>query len=203
MREIIRFTTNRPVEVAFRRGGAKRVSGYYGPQMMYTLTDERVMYVPLIVADRIQELGIGYGEPFEICKAEVRDGNRRSIEWRDSRAEQPLQSVSSPNAPRASDSGLTIIQDQPNTDGNGHSNGVSNARFEVAWDGTLLPVPVAGTAVTVMETALNAAVDIAQRVERRAAVNRGGLQFTSDDIRAIGLTMFIQSMRDGGVRWDA
>ena len=200
MREIIRFTTNRPVEVAFRRGGAKRVSGYYGPQMMYTLTDERVMYVPLIVADRIQELGIGYGEPFEICKAEVRDGNRRSVEWRVSRAEQPQESVASLNTPAAV-SIVSKVQDGPNGNSNGHSN--RTPRFEVAWDGTLLPVPVTGTAVTVMETALNAAVDIAQRVEHRAAVNRGGLQFTSDDIRAIGLTMFIQAMRDGGVRWDA
>ena len=199
MREIIRFTTNRPVEVAFRRGGAKRVSGYYGPQMMYTLTDERVMYVPLIVADRIQELGIGYGEPFEICKAEVRDGNKRSIEWRVSRAEQPLRSVSPPNAPAA----VSVVskgQDRPNGSNNGHSNGTP--RFEVAWDGTLLPAPVTGTAVTVMETALNAAVDIAQRVEHRASLNRR-LQFTSDDIRAIGLTMFIQAMREGGVRWEA
>ena len=203
MREIIRFTTNRPVEVAFRRGGAKRVSGHYGPQIMYTLTDERVMYVPLIVADRIQELGIGYGEPFEICKAEVRDGNKRSIEWRVSRAEQPQQPVSSPNPPVASDSALVSVQEQPNPGGNGHSNGASHARFEVAWDGTLLPVPVTGTAVTVMETALNAAVDIAQRVEHRASLNRRGLQFKSDDIRAIGLTMFIQAMRDGGVRWES
>ena len=200
MREIIRFTTNRPVEVAFRRGGGKRVSGDYGPQMMYTLTDERVMYVPLIVADRIQELGIGHGEPFEICKAEVRDGNRRSIEWRVSRAEQPPQPDASPNAPAAV-SVVSKVEDPPNGNRNGHPNGAP--RFEVAWDGTLLPVPVTGTAVTVMETALNAALDIAQRVERRAGVNRRGLQFTSDDIRAIGLTMFIQAMRDGGVRWES
>lgn len=37
----------------------------FGDQVMYTLTDQRVMYVP----------------PFLICKSERRDGNRRFIEW--------------------------------------------------------------------------------------------------------------------------
>lgn len=192
MPEIVRFTTNRPVEVTLRRGGAKRVQGYYGPQMMYTLTDDRVMYVPLTVADRTRESDIRSGEPFEICKAEVRNGNRKSIEWRVSRIEEPQQPVSSPNA--------SVASARPTGNSNGRSNGAP--RFEVAWDGTLLPVPVAGTAVTVMETALNAATDIAQRVERRASLNQRALQFSSDDIRAIGLTMFIQAMREGGVRWE-
>ena len=99
---VLRFQTNIPVEVALRRGTAKQVEGLYGPQVMYRLMDDRVMYVPLIVAERVRELDIGYGEPFEICKAEVRNGNRRWIEWRVSRLEQPQQPASSPNALAAS-----------------------------------------------------------------------------------------------------
>jgi hypothetical protein len=63
-------------------------------------------------------------------------------------------------------------------------------------------VPVAGAAVTIMETALNAAAEIARRVESRALLANHRFQFTSEDVRAIGLTMFIQAVRDGGVRWE-
>jgi hypothetical protein len=48
---------------------------------MYTLADERVMYVPPLVRTKLADLGIQPREPFTICKAERKDGNRRFIEW--------------------------------------------------------------------------------------------------------------------------
>ncbi len=48
---------------------------------------------------------------------------------------------------------------------------------------------------------MNRATEIAQRVER-ARMRNYSLQFTSEDIRAIRLTMFIQAMRERGVTWD-
>jgi hypothetical protein len=48
---------------------------------MYSLSDERVMYVPPIVRDKLVGLGARQNEPFSICKAEQRNGNRRFIEW--------------------------------------------------------------------------------------------------------------------------
>jgi len=45
-----------------------KVEGRYGDQVMYSLTDERVMYVPPIVRDKLIELGIGQNEAFSICK---------------------------------------------------------------------------------------------------------------------------------------
>ena len=53
-----------------------------------------------------------------------------------------------------------------------------------------------------MELAMNGAAEIAQRVESRARMRNYSLQFTSEDILAIGLTMFIQAMRERGVTWD-
>jgi hypothetical protein len=52
-----------------------------------------------------------------------------------------------------------------------------------------------------MEHALNTAIEIAQRVEGLAASRSYSLRFSSEDIRAIAVTMFIQLTRDGGVRW--
>ena len=42
----------------------------------------------------------------------------------------------------------------------------------------------------------NGAAEVAQRVESRARMRNYSLQFTSEDIQAIGLTMFIQAMRE-------
>ena len=48
---------------------------------MYTLADKRVMYVPPVVRMKLVELGLQPREPFTICKAERKEGNRRFIEW--------------------------------------------------------------------------------------------------------------------------
>ncbi len=213
MSQILRFTTNVPEEVTLRSTSGKRVEGRYGEQMMYNLFDDRIMFVPLIVADRIRELDIGPGEAFEVCKAEAREGNRKWIEWRVRKYDQPQQPPTSPNGSAAAAPAPSNAQEQRNastngsTNGHGHSgpgqNGHSQGQYEAGPDGTILPVPITGRGVTVMEVAMNAAAEVAQRVESRAAIRNYSLHFTSEDIRAIGLTMFIQASRDGGVRWES
>jgi hypothetical protein len=49
---------------------------------------------------------------------------------------------------------------------------------------------------------MSGAAEVAQHVESRARMRDYSLPFTSEDIRAIGLTMFIQAMRERGVTWD-
>jgi hypothetical protein len=199
---VLRFSTNTPVELALRWEDGRRVEGRYGEQIMYTLDDDRVAYVPPIVAKQIRELGIRPHEVFEICKAEVQEQNKRWIEWRVRRVEGPQHPASSANVPDAAAS-------DPSRNAQNHRNGsterTSSNRpltFEAAADGTLLPVPVTGVGITAMELAMNGAAEIAQRVESRARVRNYSLQFTSEDIRAIGLTMFIQAMRERGATWD-
>ena len=94
MNEIVKFPTNTPVEVTLQVEEGKRVEGRYGEQVMYSLLDDRVMYVPPYVAQRFQELAIGAGEPLLICKQKVKDGNRERTEWSVKRApQQPQLSV--------------------------------------------------------------------------------------------------------------
>ena len=81
MRERIAFQTNVPVTVALAYADGLQVEGRFGDQIMYTLADERVMYVPLVVRSKLVELGIQPRESFAICKAERKEGNRRFIEW--------------------------------------------------------------------------------------------------------------------------
>jgi hypothetical protein len=198
---ILRFNTNSPVEVALRWDDGKRVEGRYGEQVMYTLEGDRIMYVPPVVAKQIRELGIRAREIFEICKAELREENKRWIEWRVRRIEEPRHPASSPNAP---DAAATIPSGQAQNHRNGSTPQPSKPplEFQATADGMLLPVAVAGAGITCMELAMNGAAEIAQRVESRARLRNYSLQFNSEDIRAIGLTMFIQAMRERGVTWD-
>jgi hypothetical protein len=177
-----------PVEVALRWDDGKRVEGRYGEQVMYSLEGDRVMYVPPVVAQQIRELGIRARELFEICKAELREENKRWIEWRVRRLEEPRQPASLGNAPEAA-AGSSSDKAQNHRNGNTHER-PRPLDLHATPDGTLLPVPMSGAA------------EIAQRVESRARMRNYTLQFNSEDIRAIGLTMFIQAMRERGVTWD-
>jgi hypothetical protein len=75
-----------PVTVELAYADGLQVEGRFGDQIMYTLADERVMYVPPVVGSKLVELGIQPREPFTICKAERKEGNRRFIEWQVSKA---------------------------------------------------------------------------------------------------------------------
>lgn len=82
MTNILRFEMNVPAEIALKDAGpGKPIEGRYGNRVMYTLTDERVMYVAPIVASRISDLGIQPGELFHVCKHVKRQGTQRLIEW--------------------------------------------------------------------------------------------------------------------------
>ena len=159
------------------------------------------MYVPPVVANQIRELGIRAREVFEICKAELREENKRWIEWRVRRVEEPRPPQGLRNVSEAAASGL-------NNDEQNHRNGSTHQTLprpldlQASPDGTLLPVPVTGAGITAMELAMSGAAEIAQRVESRARMRNYSLQFNSEDIRAVGLTMFIQAMRERGVTWD-
>ena len=63
MNEVVKFPIDTPVEVTLRFEAGKHVEGRYGDQVMYSLSDDRVMYVPPYVEQRFQELAIGAGEP--------------------------------------------------------------------------------------------------------------------------------------------
>src|SRR5450755_463309 len=78
---ILRFQTNTPTEVALNSPQGTVVEGRYEERVHFHLTDGRVMYVPPIVARKIESQGIAPGEPFELCKTQVKNGRLRSIEW--------------------------------------------------------------------------------------------------------------------------
>jgi hypothetical protein len=176
MSEKIQFQTNIPVEVALKYNDGKEVTGQYGDQVLYTLTDGRVMYVPPIVKKRIDELGIARGELFTITKAEKKNGTRRMIEWM--------------IATKANEQGHSEIDSARRKEPNSHSPGCTNGNGHKPAP----PKEPQGFLLTnqgqLLVQAFAAAVDVAAATERYAANCGMELQFTSEDLRNIGLSIY-------------
>ena len=179
MSEKVQFQTNVPIDVALKYNDGKEVTGQYGDQVLYTLTDGRVMYVPPIVKKKIDELGIGRGELFTITK---KNGTRRTIEWvvgtDESGDRKPQRRDQQPNgtapAQRRGGGGPA-----PANNNGRRPSSLSDAKgFLVTGHGQFLL------------QALAAAVDVASATERYAAACGLGLQFTSEDLREIGLSIY-------------
>ena len=97
---ILRFPPNVPIRVALQSLQGVVVEGRYGNRMMFSLVDGRVMYVPPIVATKIEAEGIAAGERFELCKAQIKNGHGRSVEWALRRLDPEEQLVEvAPDAP--------------------------------------------------------------------------------------------------------
>src|SRR2546427_10893021 len=88
MQEVVKFEINTPVEVTLQVEEGKRVEGRCDDQVMYSLLDNRVMFVPPYVEQRFQELAIGAGEVLLLCKQKVKDGVGNRTEWSVRRAPQ-------------------------------------------------------------------------------------------------------------------
>src|SRR5271168_785191 len=76
---ILRLEMNVPTEVTLQSSEGVAVEGRYGTRIMFNLADGRVMYVPPIIANKIE--GIPAGETFKLRKAAVKTGRKRSVEW--------------------------------------------------------------------------------------------------------------------------
>ena len=173
MREKIAFQTNVPVTVALAYADGLPVEGRFGDQILYTLSDERVMYVPPVVRTKLVELGIQPSEPFTICKAERKEGNRRFIEWQVNKESNSDDLSPSETPPPVT--GKTNGPDNPKTS-NGHS------------------------AVSHLQQALASSIDAAIAAEQYAATKGFSVRFGNEDLRAMALSLFIQHSREGGLR---
>jgi hypothetical protein len=191
MKERVVFEANVPVTATLAYADGLKVQGRFGDQIMYSLADGRVMYVPPIVRDKLVELGIRQNEPFDICRAERGDGNRRFVDWviQPHGAASPIASTNShADAPGAQVNGDRRARFKP--DGKGNGNG-----------GEPVGVPAsAATAEIALCAALMSSIDAALAAEQYASAHGLSVRFGSEDLRAMALSLFIQHARDGGVR---
>ena len=175
---ILPFQLNVPAEVILERPEGTLVQGRYGDRVMFTLADGRIMYVPPFVASKIQAESIAPGDRFQLCKTQVRNGNRRSIEWTVRRLDP-----SEPDAdtPLERDLRSSLESVSTNSNGNGHKDPPPNAP----------PVPT-----TKLEHALKTAISAAYNAERYGAELGYVVRFDADAIKSMAITVLINMSGD-------
>jgi hypothetical protein len=176
MADKIVFSTNVPETLALKYARGKSVASQFedgGNQTMFTTTDGRVMFLSEYAAGKIDALGLAPGEPFTICKREVRaNGKPAHVEWQ----------VERPNAqqPASSAPAVAPTQNVPS----GSSSPQHNRPVPVPMDRAIaLYLLTAGRATRQAETILGA--------------EGGSVRFDSRDIAALATSMFIHAGREG------
>lgn len=87
----LRLQTNVPETIALEfTDGLAVASKFGGDQIMFSLVDGRKLFVAPFVAGKITASGVQSYEPFEICKRELVNGNRRMVEFQIQREAAPV-----------------------------------------------------------------------------------------------------------------
>jgi len=212
---ILRFQPNVPTQVALQSPQGVVVEGRYGNRMMFSLMDGRVMYVPPIVATKIEAEGIAAGERFELCKAQIRNGRGRSVEWALRRLDPEEQLVDvAPDAPAPDtplEHDLRVSVEMANAKKmssespgsplypaaatpmmNGNGNGTAENMIPAS------PVPVAQQneqpqprPLTKLEHALKTAISAAHNAEKYGSELGYVVRFDADAIKSMAITVLI------------
>jgi hypothetical protein len=143
---ILKLEPNVPTELALQYPTGLNVAGQFGPQVLFTLTNNRRLYVPEAVGREIAALTLAPGQPFIITKTQER-GQKR-FGWTVER--KPVHTPETRTSPES---------------------GVRTA--------------------TQIEHALRAAVAAAASAERFATEIGYTVRFSSEDVRAMGITILI------------
>jgi hypothetical protein len=198
---ILRFQTNTPTEVALDSPQGTIVEGRYGDRVLFHLTDGRVMYVPPIVARKIEAQGIAPGEPFELCKTQVKNGRLRSIEWWLRRTAESSDG-GHPEIPTepATDLESQLVQSIAAANGtNGNHHSPVTAQHEAPQNGSPQTEPGQPTPVTKLEHALKTAISAAHKAEKYGTDLGYVVRFDADAIKSMAITVLI-NMSEGGRR---
>lgn len=68
MSQVIKFEPNVPVVVALRYTDGREVDGQFGPQVMFSTSDDRRIFATPTLAEMIRATGVQPGEPIRIMK---------------------------------------------------------------------------------------------------------------------------------------
>ena len=166
----IKFETNKPVKLTFPWGDFREVTSHYGQQFAYTVEAQGQrdkLFATAGLHHKLQEAGVHAGSEFTITKIEI-EGNRK--DWRIEGEEAP--------AP------VAVVQQsgaQPNGKAGSNGHAQKNGHTESAGFQDLKQA---------MQLCLNAAYGVCEGLEVE-------LPFTTEDVRALGITLFIECNRKG------
>lgn len=171
---ILQWQANEPVQVQLKFQSGKHVAGRFGEQVMFSLMDGNIMYVPLIVEKHIQALQIRRGQPVEICKHQE-DGK---TEWKVRR----IEAKPAPSEPNPA---------QPKPAVRAETNGKPQAAAELLEQTDSLDSAVESYAERNLEQALRISLMAAKKAEEYGASIGKPVQFDTADIRLMANTMLI------------
>ncbi len=182
MNDKVQFQTNVPIELVLKFDNGKPGTSEHGDYVRYTVFEageEKTLFAQPIVACRIEDLGIRRGERFTICKAEVKNGTRRGIEWQVKRVDPPAET----SAPAPTPAATTPAHPMPHANGNGHA-------------ATVAPRPMLK-----LEDALRTALLAAKSAEDYGREIGKNVVFGTDEIKSMALTLVINDQKAAGARW--
>lgn len=199
MSNALRFETNIPetVELAFAEGLPVN-SKFSGDQVLFTLADGRKMYVAPIVAQKIYDAGIDAYQPFQICKRETKQGNRRIVEYHVT----PVPAADTlPHSAPASLENKPLPMQSAIASGPSYSNGRAglHAVPAPAAAPAVPPAAAPSNAVALMKVAGIGAIDAVLEVEQYAQ-SRGMVDFSfgADNIQKLTACLFIELSKKAG-----
>lgn len=160
------------------------------------------MYVPPIVARKIEAQGIAPGEPFELCKTQVKNGRLRSIEWwlRRTHTETPDGGNAEIPAEPPTDLESQLVQSIAavnSTNGNGHPQ--TAIQNDGSQNGSPQNEPTKPTPVTRLEHALRTAISAAHNAEKYGTDLGYVVRFDANAIKSMAITVLI-NMSEGAQR---
>jgi hypothetical protein len=169
----VTFETNTPQTIALKYATGKRVESRYNEyEVYYTTADGRALYASPALDQQIVAFHPEAGVPFSIVKREVKDGNRKRIEWQvqkpASEAPAPVETTRNTVAP----------------------NGSTSSQHTA-------PVAPAGTMTQLMGGALIAAIDSLLAAREYGARKGFALEFNEEDVRSLASTIFINFTKTG------
>jgi hypothetical protein len=196
--ETLKLQPNRPevIALAFQSGKSFTSTLTGDEQVMFTLMGEKRLYVDLPVAQSIEQLSLGKGEPFEITKC-VDRAKKVSYEVRYLATE--AQPPAGPTFEQHLRAGLvtqpparTSVQTRPN--GTASQEGVHPEQQQQHSS----PAPAATNHVGgKLMSCFMSAIDAIAEAQTYATRKGLGITFTAEDVRAAAISAYITACKEG------
>ncbi|MGH9667431.1 MAG: hypothetical protein ACRD9L_23660 [Bryobacteraceae bacterium] len=171
--EKIQFQTNVPQTIALKYANGKRIESRYNEyEVYYSVIDSPPLIASPVLADKIAAFEPEPGVPFSVCKREIKDGNKKRIEWQVLPVKQPEQQVVRPAAP---------IETAQRTLPNGSISSQNNPPG----------IPARTTLTDLFGGALVAAIDALSAAREYGKSKGFDLDWNEEDVRCAGTTIFI------------
>jgi hypothetical protein len=215
MSEFLQLDTNVPQQIALAYNDGRLVETRFGDKMFYTLTNGRTLSLKPEEAAKINALEIRRGQPFNICKREIKNGRTKSFQidvWLPGAEEhvpnlpaiQPGAGADTPAPAAAVTSPLARVSSTdgskpgaiaaPPANGNGRLNGGNGHNGNGA--APRVYVPVDGGFIPPTKIPMNQAVIDAVRMVQ-TAMKVTGEQWNDEARQGLVSTILIASERQG------